>query len=50
MKNKEPKNHLNKLDTTQKKEIIITIIVILIAIVIGVFGGRALYETMYGPI
>ena len=31
-----------------KKELIITIIVLLVAIVVGIIGGRILYDVMYG--
>ena len=41
-KKKEPNYNRN--------EIIITIIVLLIAVVIGILGGKALYEAMYGKI
>jgi len=33
-----------------KKELIITIIVLVVAIVLGFFAGKALYEAMYGAI
>lgn len=39
----------NKMNIN-KKEIIITIIVLVLCIVVGFFAGKALYETMYGAI
>lgn len=45
MKKKEVKR-----ESINKKELLITIIVLIIAIIIGIYGGKALYEAMYGPI
>lgn len=39
-----------KGNSINKKELIITIVVLLVAIVVGIWGGKALYEVMYGPI
>jgi len=50
MGKKENKKNIKETDKFQKKELIITIVVLLIAVVIGIFGGKALYEAMYGPI
>ena len=44
------KNVPAKKNNDQRNEIIITIIVLLIAVVIGILGGKALYEAMYGKI
>ena len=33
-----------------KKELIVTIIVLVAAIILGFFAGKALYEAMYGAI
>ena len=46
MNKKEKKNKI----TINKKELIITIVVLVLCIVVGFFAGKALYEAMYGPI
>lgn len=33
-----------------KKELIITILVLVLCIILGIFAGKALYEAMYGTI
>ena len=33
-----------------KKEIIITAIVLIVCIIVGIVVGKVLYESMYGPI
>ena len=38
-----------KLTDTQK-EILLTIAVLIICIIVGIFLGRLLYQTMYGPL
>ena len=48
--NKKGKVTKKKQPKYNKNEIIITIIVLLIAVVIGILGGKALYEAMYGKI
>ena len=39
-----------KKNKINKKELIITIIVLMLAVVIGIIGGKELYEAMYGKI
>ena len=39
----------NKLKIN-KKELIITIVVLILCVVVGFFAGKALYEAMYGAI
>ena len=39
-----------KKNKINKKELIITIIVLILAVVIGIIGGKELYEAMYGKI
>ena len=50
MKKNENKKEEFVFDTAKKKELLITVIVLIFAIVVGIFGGKALYEAMYGPI
>lgn len=33
-----------------KKEIIITIVVLVVAVIVGILGGKALYEAFNGPV
>ena len=47
-KGKVQKNNLAK--SARNKEILITVIVLIFAIIIGIIGGKALYEAMYGKI
>lgn len=49
MEKESSKEKNNKLDP-KKKEIILTVVILLIAIGIGIIAGKFLYETMYGPI
>lgn len=39
-----------KEEKFSKKELIITILVLIVCIIVGVLGGKALYEAMYGSI
>ena len=39
-----------KKNKINKKELIITIIVLILAVVIGIIGGKELYEAMYEKI
>ena len=50
MEKKKTEEIKEKKLTAKQKEIIFTIIVLFLAIVVGIFGGKALYEAMYGPI
>lgn len=44
---KDKKEKMNKID---KSELIITITVLILAIVIGFFAGKALFESLYGNV
>ena len=49
IKNTNIDNNKSKL-TPKQKEIIITVVVLIFAIIVGFFIGKGLYEAMYGPI
>ena len=44
---KSSKKNLKKLNKDEKKEFLVTGIVLMIAIIIGVIGGILLYEAIY---
>lgn len=39
-----------KKNKINKKELIITVVVLILCVVVGFFAGKALYEAMYGAI
>ena len=49
MEKESSKEKNSKLDP-QKKELILTIGVLIISIIVGIFIGIILYEAMYGPL